>query len=84
MSREDQIRSFGDEECETGRQFERSAPKRPSSKSTCHARNRIVVHRVGRTAAAQQPGQTTSTAPDSPTAHATGEPGQWVARIALA
>jgi hypothetical protein len=53
MSRENEIRSFGDEECETGRQFERSPTESPSSQSTCHTSHGIIVYRVGRTAASE-------------------------------
>src|SRR5262245_66462945 len=54
VSREDEVRSLRDEECETGWQFERSPAKSPPPKSTGHARDRVVVRRIRSATTAQQ------------------------------
>src|SRR6185369_11944884 len=87
MRGEHEIRSLRNEESQPGGQFECTAAQRPSAKSTGYASHWIIVNRIGgRTAATppQQPREATSAAGDSPTAHATRETGQGIARVAFA
>src|SRR3970040_2025153 len=81
---QDQIGPFGNEERQTSRQFERTAPKSPASEPTARAGNLIV--RTGGATAGEQTGKavTASSAQHSRTTHAAGETRQRVSGIALA